>query len=464
MRRALALSAAALLALGGVAAGNGRPPLTNGITFKPGDAHSVYLRTTFGLLISHDDCTFRWVCETNVGYAGKFDPKYAIAADGTIFATTYQGLRVSRDDGCSFTTATSTLALDDPARIADAWVDSIDLASDGAVWVTTVTTGKPNDVYRSTDNGVTFVPQGLHSTTIWWKTVRAAPSDPNRIYVTGYEVGAAPPGGGQPVPIAHLMRSDDHGAHWSESALANVDLGPTATLYLMAVSPTDPDVLFVRSEGAVNTAGDALYRSTDGGATFQKVLASATTIEDLLIVDANRVLVALGPSGTFASSDGGATFAKQGAWQDAESRPPALMCLGKRGDELFGCGANWKPDYKALAHSSDGGKTWQKQLRFVEIAGPVDCPAGTAEHDTCVNDWSGSGGLQSQFGTTGPVCGGSAAPPDAGTGSGSGSATDPGKRSGGCCDVGTAAAATTIPGMAVVVFALRRRRKRACCS
>ena len=91
-----------------VALADGRAPLTNGVHFQPGDDRSIYVATTFGLLISHDDgCSFRWVCEQNIGYAGTFDPRYRIASDGAIFATTFTGLRVSRDGGCSFTTATS---------------------------------------------------------------------------------------------------------------------------------------------------------------------------------------------------------------------------------------------------------------------------------------------------------------------------------------------------------------------
>lgn len=67
---------------------------------QPGDNHSLHVATTFGLLVSHDDgCSFRWICEQNIGYGGTFDPKYRIAGDGTLFATTFSGLRVIRDDG-----------------------------------------------------------------------------------------------------------------------------------------------------------------------------------------------------------------------------------------------------------------------------------------------------------------------------------------------------------------------------
>jgi hypothetical protein len=51
---------AASLATAATAFANGRPPLTNGIATRPGDPHSLYVRSTFGLLISHDDCAFCW--------------------------------------------------------------------------------------------------------------------------------------------------------------------------------------------------------------------------------------------------------------------------------------------------------------------------------------------------------------------------------------------------------------------
>src|SRR5689334_2335726 len=96
---ALAAALAALAALRAPAAhANGRPPVTNGVFFRPGDNDTIFVRTTFGLLVSHDNgCSFRWTCEQNIGYGGMFDPKYAVAADGTLFATTFTGLRISRD-------------------------------------------------------------------------------------------------------------------------------------------------------------------------------------------------------------------------------------------------------------------------------------------------------------------------------------------------------------------------------
>jgi hypothetical protein len=198
-----------------VALANGRPPLTNGVFFKPGDNETIYVRSTFGLLVSRDDgCTFRWVCEQSIGYGGMFDPKYAVANDGTIFATTFDGLRVSRDGGCSFTTATAQLPAGTPGRIAETWVDALDIAATGAVWVATADSGKPNNIYRSTDNGVTFEARSTLASTILWKSLRVAPSDPLRVYAAGNELGAS--------PKAYFYATVDAGENWTPSAVGGV--------------------------------------------------------------------------------------------------------------------------------------------------------------------------------------------------------------------------------------------------
>jgi hypothetical protein len=167
------------------------------------------------------------------------------------------------------------------------------------------------------------------------------------------------------------------------------------------------------SEGANPPAGDRLYRSSDSGTTWTEVLAATASIHDVVIRDAQNVIVATqigtgsmtsitgGPS--FASSDAGVTFTPL-------ANAPQLACVAKRADGvLLGCGANWDPDFKAVAKSADGGATWDKVWRFVEMAGAVKCPEGTVEHDVCdVALWDCSTcmtDLKRQFGAKGPTCG-----------------------------------------------------------
>lgn len=425
-----------------VALANGRPPLTNGVHFRPGDNQSLYVATTFGLLVSHDDgCSFRWICEQNVGYGGTFDPKYRIATDGTIFATTYAGLRVSRDGGCSFTTATSDKPANDPGRTADSWIDAIDIGPTGDVWIATADSGKPNNLFRSTDNGMTFEPRGMLSQAIWWKSLAIAPSRAQRIYATGYQVAGLLPDGGQMPPTAHFEITDDDGAHWSESPLAGVSVGSTPLVYAIGVDPTNPDIVFMSSVGANLPSGDRLYRSTDGGMTWSEVLATTAPLLDLAIARGGNILVATLGGGSFQSSDNGIAFSPM-------TDPPQLVCVGQRGDgQIYGCGANWQPDNKAIAKSANGA-TWDKVFRFVELAGPVECPAGTPEHESCGGQWPS---VQQQFGATGPTA--CNVQPD----------NTPPKKTGGCCDAGgeTQGELAAIGMLAAVccVPVLRRRRR-----
>ena len=260
------LAVALLLAAVLPAGANGRPPQTNGVTFRPGDDRSLYVRSTFGLLVTHDNgCSFRWVCEQAIGYGGSFDPKYAVADDGTLYATTFEGLRVSRDGGCTWVTATAGIPASDPGNISTIWIDAIDIASNGDVWVATAESAAPNNVFRSTDDGHSFVPRGMRSPTIWWKSVKAARTRPQRVYVTGYQVSGPTTAAGPPPPTAHFERTDTGGESWSASPLAGVQFGATPIVYARAVDPTNADVVYMSSLDANPPAGDRLSRSTDGG-------------------------------------------------------------------------------------------------------------------------------------------------------------------------------------------------------
>lgn len=436
MRTLLAL--ALVLSLPAIVHANGRPPLTNGVYFRPGDNQSIYVRTTFGLLISRDDgCSFRWVCEKAIGYGGDSDPKYAVASDGAIFATTFEGLRVSRDGGCTWTSATAKKPAGDPGRVDGLWVDAIDIGPSGDVWIATAESAGANNVYRSTDNGVTFTPRGMLSPTVWWKSVRVAPSRAQRVYVTGYQVS--------PSPQARLYRSDDAGETWQEQALTAMTFGPTPIVLVHAVDPKEPNTILVSSVDANPPTGDLLYRSTDGGATFTRVLATADDIRDVFYAADGTVYVATLGGGSFRSTNGGATFTPLEA-------PPQFGCLGQRGDgALIGCGANWQPDFKAVARSSDASQ-WTKVFRFVELAGPLQCAAGTTVHTECEPMWPA---LQQTFGATGPTGPQCSVPvdlpvPPKPNGNGNGN--------GGCCSANNSPTSPAALALLLATLLLRRRR------
>jgi hypothetical protein len=143
----------------------------------------------------------------------------------------------------------------------------------------------------------------------------------------------------------------------------------------------------------------------------------------------------------FASTDGGKLFAPlDGA--------PQLACLSIGPDGTpVGCGWNWEPDFKAL--TTLDGTEWTKRWRFVEIAGPIECPADSGNR-SCDSEWTQ---LEIDLGVTGPTCGSLAS--DAGIG-----IPPPPPRTPGCCGVNGGGSLSLVWGVAVA-WRLRRRRTRA---
>jgi hypothetical protein len=129
--------------------------------------------------------------------------------------------------------------------------------------------------------------------------------------------------------------------------------------------------------------------------------------------------------------------------------PPRLGCIAERPNgELVGCGANWQPDYMAVGRTNNV-LAWQKLFRFVELAGPLQCPVGTSTHTECEPQWPA---LAAQFGVTGPpaVCGATVDAPPAVDG-------PPKKTDPGCCSASAPRGSSLVLGLGVLAL-LRRRR------
>ncbi|HKE14234.1 MAG TPA: hypothetical protein VKB80_05205 [Kofleriaceae bacterium] len=441
----LAMAAAAATAVDSHA--NGRPPATTNVRFGP-DTETIYLPVTFGLLKSNDGGgTFQWVCEVAIGYGGVFDPDYAVAPDGSIYATTFEGLRVSHSGGCNWE-ATKGLT-------EDMFVSEVEVGSDGRVWAATSTGGGPNNVYVSED-GANFVESNLPEEKAWWTTLRVAPGKPDVIYATGFL-----PQDTTTTEAALLRRSDDGGATWNELPLTDFQFGDHPTFYLEDVSPTDEKVVFLRVAGAVEPAGDALYRSEDAGETWTKVLEFSTSISAFHIRPDGQTVIAATIDACAGDPDPAAKGCVQisskagaeGSWAPAEQQP-RLACIGERSDGvLYGCGANWEPDNFALGKSQDG-QTWEKVFRFSETVGPLECEGDSAQAECAATTWPT---LCVMFG----ICAGPDAGPMAQDGGGLSGDGDGGGGDGGCCRVGGGSDASWVPGLVVVLFGLAwRGRKR----
>jgi photosystem II stability/assembly factor-like uncharacterized protein len=203
------------------------------------------------------------------------------------------------------------------------------------------------------------------------RTVAASgiPSLPNVFYV------AANNGG--------VWKSTDYGLVWRPI----FDNQPTGSIGTLAIAPSNPDIIYVGSgEGLQRpdlSVGDGIYKSQDGGKTWEHLgLRDGLQIASILIHpnDPDRLWVAVlghpyGPNeerGVYRSTDGGRSFQKvlykdenTGAVDLAfDPRNPdiiyTVLWAGRQGPWENGA---WDGPESGLYRSTDSGATWRKLTR-----------------------------------------------------------------------------------------------------
>jgi photosystem II stability/assembly factor-like uncharacterized protein len=227
-------------------------------------------------------------------------------------------------------------------------------------------------VWKTTDYGRTWLPIFDDQPTGSIGAVAVAPSDPNIIYVGSGE-------GLQRPDLATgdgIYRSADAGKSWTHLGLRDGQQIPA-----IIVDPKDPNRLFVAVLGHPYgpNAERGIYRSVDGGRTFQKVLYRDENTGGMDLAfdpsDAQTVYAVLwearqgpwenaqfrGPnSGLFKSTDGGTTWKPLTA-----GLPGAAQGLSRIGIEVSASDPKrlyavlWAQKGGGLYRSDDAGESWR---------------------------------------------------------------------------------------------------------
>ena len=158
-------------------------------------------------------------------------------------------------------------------------------------------------VYKTTDGGDTWTKLGggLPEGIVGKVGVTVSPADPDRVWAI---IEAEPDGG--------VYRSDDGGATWTRTNSEN-NLRQRAWYYThIKADPVDPNTVY-----ALNTS---MYRSVDGGTTFEVIPVPHGDVHDLWIhpSDPDRMVVA---------DDGGAQVTVNGGetWSSYFNQPTAEL-------------------------------------------------------------------------------------------------------------------------------------------
>ena len=190
-----------------------------------------------------------------------------------------------------------------------------------------------------------------------------------------------------------IFKSTDGGTHWEPI----FDDQPVSSIGSLAVAPSDPNIVwagtgesFIRSNVSI---GNGIYKSTDGGETWQHMgLTPTGRIGRVIIHPTNPDVVfaaaqghSYGPQperGVFRTKDGGESWERvlfvdenAGASDIAmDPNNPRILFAGIWQLEIHTWGRTSGGSSSGLWLSRDGGDTWVELTRPVEDGGAPGLP------------------------------------------------------------------------------------------
>jgi photosystem II stability/assembly factor-like uncharacterized protein len=198
------------------------------------------------------------------------------------------------------------------------------------------------------------------------RAATGVPSQPNVFYIGQVNGG--------------VWKSDDYGRTWNPI----FDSQQTQSIGAIAVAPSDPNILYVASGEGLRrpdlSVGDGIYKSTDAGKTWQHLgLRDGQQIPALAIDphDPNTLFAAVlghpyGPNeerGIFRSTDGGQTWKKVlykdqntgGSDVVIDPANPSIVYASLWESRLgpWEDGNSYEGTHGGLFKSTDGGETWR---------------------------------------------------------------------------------------------------------
>ena len=149
-----------------------------------------------------------------------------------------------------------------------------------------------------------------------------------------------------------LLKSGDGGTTWSGMELP----GGGGIVSAVAVHPFDSNILYAGTP-------DAVYKTKNGGAAWEKVASQPRIAESIAVDPVNPDVVYLGTSaGVFKSTDGGANWKEIGADAFGQKRVRRVAVSPSDSNAVYAASST------GIYGSSDGGAKWQELSRGTSLA------------------------------------------------------------------------------------------------
>ena len=274
-------------------------------------------------------------------------------------------LTSSAFDGFAFRSIGPSLVT---GRVADLEIDP----NDPSTWYLAVGSG---GLWKTVNRGNTWTPIFDEYPAYSMGAVLVDPNDSNIVWLgTGENTSNRSTGYGHGV-----YKSTDAGATWQHMGLAD-----SQHIQKVMLDPRDSDTVYVAAQGPLwNSGGDrGLYKSTDGGASWERALhvSDDTGITDVVFDPRNADVlyaaayqrrrhvgqtIAGGPeAGIFKSTDAGASWERLGDGLPTVDMGRIALATDPRHDDRVYALVVAQDDHGGFFRSEDAGATWTRTSEY----------------------------------------------------------------------------------------------------
>jgi photosystem II stability/assembly factor-like uncharacterized protein len=291
-------------------------------------------------------------------------PNVALLGDGGLLVANSSGLRLSRDQGCTWSDVGQMETTNTPALAADP-------NDANRVFVATYDGDNPG-LHETRDAGASWSLSYATEAGDYVGSLLIAAEDPTYVYATVATYGMM-------LPAHSLLRTRDGGESWERRPLPLNEKDYMARV--VAVSPDDPDTLLVYT--VANSPGldsSRLLVSRDGGDTFEIALERPEIRGAGFSAD-GRLWVAA-REGLFGADPQASTFQQS-------SLASELGCVGDRAGSLLVCGhyAGVASGEAGVGISRDGGQSFERWFDFRQVEASVECAPESLTTSLCARPW-----------------------------------------------------------------------------